>query len=100
MPFAAGLLFLVFGVGAGVLATCGHHAAPAWLAAFGLFWPVLMCFHPLLAWRGDIRLRDVPLLLVGVPLLFYAYMGLCAVSVVDAWVLRRPLSYAKTAKHE
>jgi cellulose synthase/poly-beta-1,6-N-acetylglucosamine synthase-like glycosyltransferase len=100
MPFAAALLFVAFGSGAALLVSCGHHGVPAWLAAFGLLWPFLTGFHPLLTWRGDIRLRDAPLLLVGVPLLFYAYMGLCAVSVVDAWVLRRPLSYAKTAKHE
>jgi cellulose synthase/poly-beta-1,6-N-acetylglucosamine synthase-like glycosyltransferase len=99
MPYAAGFLFFGFGVGAGLLATTASHTLPVWLTSFGMLWPVLVCFHPLLAGRGGIRLRDVPLLIVGVPLLFYVYTGLCAVSVVDAWLLRRPLSYAKTAKH-
>ncbi len=99
MPFAAGFLFFGFGVGAGLLATTARHALPVWLTGFALLWPFLVCFHPLLAGRGGLRLRDLPLLLIGIPLLFYVYTGLCAVSVVDAWVLRRPLHYAKTAKH-
>jgi len=99
MPFAAGFLFVGFGVGAGLLATTARHALPPWLTAFAMLWPFLVCFHPLLAGRGSIRARDLPLVLVCIPLLFYAYAGLCAVSVADAWLLRRPLHYAKTAKH-
>jgi cellulose synthase/poly-beta-1,6-N-acetylglucosamine synthase-like glycosyltransferase len=98
-PFAAALLFVAFGMGAGLLVTSARHTVPAWLTAFGLLWPFLLGFHPLLAGRGGIRLRDLPLLLLGIPPLFYIYAGLCAVSVVDAWLLRRPLRYAKTAKH-
>jgi cellulose synthase/poly-beta-1,6-N-acetylglucosamine synthase-like glycosyltransferase len=98
-PFAAALLFVGFGAGAGLLATTARHSLPVWLTGFALLWPFLVCVGPVLAGRTRLRLRDLPLLLPCIPLLFYAYTGLCAVSVVDAWLLRRPLRYAKTAKH-
>ena len=53
---------------------------------------------PWLAGARPRRWRDIPLVLIGIPLLVYSYTWLNAIAVVDIYVLRRRATYAKTAK--
>jgi len=71
---------------------------PGWLAPLCLAWPLVVGLQPPLAGVRPRRLGDVALSLVGIPLLFLGYAMLFTVSLVDAYVLRRPIRYAKTSK--
>jgi cellulose synthase/poly-beta-1,6-N-acetylglucosamine synthase-like glycosyltransferase len=96
-PYA--LAWSAVGVLAGVAALTGvAPACPTWLALAGILWPVAMVPGPYIAGAGPGRVLDFPLVAVGVPLLAYAYFWLCAVAVVDAVLIRRPIRYAKTLK--
>jgi len=97
-PFAGLLLWLGFLAGGVALARSGCGTAPGWLARACLLWPLTLGVGPFLAGVFPGRLRDVPLVLLGVPVLTWAYAWICAASVVDVFVLRRSPRYAKTVK--
>lgn len=95
-PLAAVLLFFGFAAAAGGLIARG--GGGTCLPALGLLWPFLLGFQPILAGRSWFRASDVPLSIIGIPMLYYTYAALCTVAAVDTWLLRRPARYAKTAK--
>jgi cellulose synthase/poly-beta-1,6-N-acetylglucosamine synthase-like glycosyltransferase len=97
-PFAAAWLCVGFAAGLVALCSPAHAQAPVWLGLVGLGWPFALGFGPYLAGARSARLRDLPLSLIGVPFLFYTYCALIAASLVDAFLLRRPVRYAKTEK--
>ena len=99
-PLLAAWLYLSFLAGATALVPGLGVNMPIWLPAVGLLWPFALGVGPFLSGVRPVRFYDVPLVLVGVPLLLYTYCWLVAVSVVDAFILRRKPSYAKTAKPE
>lgn len=55
---------------------------------------------PFLAGTAPSKLRDIPLALLGLPMLVYAYSWITTAAVVDMHVLRRPVGYAKTSKDD
>ncbi len=96
-PFGGVLLFLGFGSGLASL-VAGGGTVPPWLAAAGVLWPFSMGLGPYLAGSERIRPRTLLPTLVGLPLLLYAYCALAAASIVEGWILRMPVRYAKTNK--
>jgi cellulose synthase/poly-beta-1,6-N-acetylglucosamine synthase-like glycosyltransferase len=96
-PFTCALMVAGFAAGAVALAV-RPAAAPVWLAAAALLWPFAVGPIPLASGAKSLRLRDIPLVLAGIPLLLYTYTMIIAASMVEAYVLRRPIRYAKTAK--
>ena len=95
MPVAGVWLYLTF---AAALAALFIGQNPSWLALAGLAWPFTLGPGPYLAGVAPLHPRDVLLVLVGIPLLWYVYSWLMVASVVDACILLRKARYAKTAK--
>jgi len=95
-----GMVWLYFGLLAGVSALFTSHAAPTWLALAGLLWPFLLGPGPYLAGVRAARRRDAPLVLICIPLLLHVYCLFTAISLVNQYLLHAPVRYAKTAKPE
>ncbi len=95
-PFLGVLLCLGFAAAVGALISFSSPAFRLGLAV--LLLPFLLGFQPYLAGARAARIRDFPLVFVGVPLLFTVYTILLASALVEWWVLRRPPRYSKTGK--
>jgi cellulose synthase/poly-beta-1,6-N-acetylglucosamine synthase-like glycosyltransferase len=96
-PFAGLALWLGF-LAAAVGLTLESQPASQPLVWACLLWPLLLGLGPLLSGALPRRPADVPLVLLGIPLLTWFYAWVCAASVVDVFVLRRAPGYAKTVK--
>ena len=98
LPYAIALLYPGLAAAAAALIMGAGQNLPLWLKLSCAFWPFLMGFQPYVAGASRLRLRQVPLTLIGIPMLFFVYSSFCAVSLFDAYVLRRKLRYSKTQK--
>ncbi len=98
VPFAGGLMYVGFGAAIAGLVMGGPHRPELWLVLAGLLWPFLLAPQPFLAGMRLKRASDVALALLGIPALTYAYGWVMGASLADAYVLRRPIRYAKTVK--
>jgi cellulose synthase/poly-beta-1,6-N-acetylglucosamine synthase-like glycosyltransferase len=94
-PF--GLALTCLGVSA-AMAGLTTGGAPLWLCLAVLLWPALSGICPFVAGVKPQRWRDIPLVLIGMPVLTAALCLLMAAAVTDVCILRRPIKYAKTAK--
>jgi len=97
-PFAGALIYLGFGAALVSLAICGPHRPALWLALAALLWPFLLASQPFLSGVRLGRGADIALAVIGIPLLMYAYGWVMGASLADAYILRRPIRYAKTIK--
>ena len=69
-----------------------------WLGALALLWPAGLGFLPYVAKARRFRLAELPLSVVGIPLLVFTYYSFFAASLVEAFVLRRQPVYSKSSK--
>jgi hypothetical protein len=92
-PYAAALLYLT---GTGVIASLLVGPSRV-LALAGVAWPALSGWLPYAAKARPLRLGELLLSIVGIPLQFCAYASFFAVSLVEVVLRRQPL-YSKTGK--
>ncbi len=97
-PFAGGLMYVGFGAAVVGLVMGGPHRPALWLVLAGILWPFLLAPQPFLAGVRLKRASDLALALLGIPALTYAYGWVMGASLADAYVLWRPIRYAKTLK--
>jgi cellulose synthase/poly-beta-1,6-N-acetylglucosamine synthase-like glycosyltransferase len=98
IPFAGAFMYFSFGAAIVALAMSGSHRPDIWMPLWVLFWPLLLSPMPYLAGVRPRGPGDVVLTALGIPVLTYVYGWAMGVSLADAYVLRRPARYAKTAK--
>jgi len=97
-PFAGAFIYFGFGAALVGLAICGPHRPALWLGLVVLLWPFLLASQPFLAGVRLTRGSDIALAVIGIPLLMYAYGWVMGASLADAYILCRPIRYAKTIK--
>ena len=98
LPYSGAVLYAMFAVAGAALVTGYPCGVPTWAVAASLLWPLLLGLQPYLAGTGRGGLKEIPLVLLGIPLLFLVYSSLCAASLVDMYALRRRVRYSKTDK--
>jgi cellulose synthase/poly-beta-1,6-N-acetylglucosamine synthase-like glycosyltransferase len=98
MPLASACLSLGFAAAAATLLTAGAPALKRFPVLAVLLWPVGLGPQPYVAGVRSARVRDLPFVLTGLPLLLASYVVLLAVAVAEAAVLRRPVRFAKAPK--
>jgi len=92
-PYAAALLYLT---GTGVVSSLIVGPSRV-LALLGVAWPALLGWLPYAARARRLRVGELLLSIVGIPLLWCAYSSFFAVSLVEVVLRRQPL-YSKTGK--
>jgi cellulose synthase/poly-beta-1,6-N-acetylglucosamine synthase-like glycosyltransferase len=99
-PYMSVPLLLGFAA-AGIDAVAGGAgSAPLWTRWVALAWPMGFGLSALLAGRAARSAGDAVLALVGLPLLTCSHVLIACVALVHMYVLRRPVTYAKTHKHD
>jgi cellulose synthase/poly-beta-1,6-N-acetylglucosamine synthase-like glycosyltransferase len=99
-PYMAVPFLMAFAAAAVDALSGGAAVAPIWVRVIALAWPVGFALGVPVAGRLSRRTGGSLLALLGIPLLTCSHVLIACIGLAHMYVLRRPVTYAKTHKHD